>query len=40
MVDLIGQYQRIKDEVDEAVLEVISSAQFIKGPAVKDFEAN
>jgi dTDP-4-amino-4,6-dideoxygalactose transaminase len=40
MVDLIGQYQRIKDEVDEAVLEVISSAQFIKGPAVKEFEAN
>lgn len=40
MVDLIGQYQRIKNEVDEAVLEVISSAQFIKGPVVKKFEKN
>lgn len=40
MVDLIGQYQRIKGEVDKAVLEVISSAKFIKGPAVKEFEQN
>ena len=40
MVDLISQYHNIKQEIDAAVLEVIGSAQFIKGPAVKSFEAN
>lgn len=37
MVDLQTQYQKIKKEVDDAVMEVISSAQFINGPAVKIF---
>ena len=40
MVDLIGQYQKIKSEVDEAVLEVIESAAFINGPKVKEFQAS
>ena len=40
MVDLVSQYQNIKTEIDTAVLEVIASAKFIKGPAVKHFEAN
>lgn len=40
MVDLISQYQNIKDEIDTAVLDVIASAKFIKGPVVKQFEAN
>ena len=40
MVDLISQYQNIKEEIDAAVLAVIASAKFIKGPAVKQFEAN
>ena len=40
MVDLISQYKNIKAEVDQAVIEVMSSAQFIKGPAVKSFEKN
>ena len=39
MVDLKGQYQKIKSEVDEAVLEVIQSAAFINGPKVKEFQA-
>ena len=43
MVDLKGQYQKIKNEVDAAVLDVIASSAFINGPAVgafqKDFEA-
>jgi len=40
MVDLVGQYQRIKDEIDAAVLDVIGSAAFINGPAVKQFQAD
>ena len=38
MVDLSGQYQKIKQEVDTAMAEVIASASFIKGPAVKVFQ--
>ena len=37
MVDLKGQYMKIKPEVDAAIQEVIDSAAFINGPAVKDF---
>ena len=37
MVDLKSQYQKIKDEVDGAIQEVIENAQFIKGPSVKEF---
>jgi len=40
MVDLIGQYKKIKEKVDEAVIEVMSTAQFIKGPKVASFETN
>lgn len=40
MVDLKTQYQRIKQEIDEAVLECLGSSAFIKGPAVKRFEAD
>jgi dTDP-4-amino-4,6-dideoxygalactose transaminase len=39
MVDLRGQYLRIKPEIDEAILDCVSSAEFINGPAVKRFEA-
>ncbi len=38
MVDLKTQYQNISAEIDEAVLEVIRSTQFINGFAVKDFQ--
>ena len=38
MVDLVGQYEKIKTEVDEAVLGVMRSAQFINGPETKEFE--
>lgn len=37
MVDLKQQYQKIKAEVDTAVLEVLESAAFINGPQVKSF---
>lgn len=38
MVDLSGQYQRIKTEVDAAISSVLTTTQFIKGPQVKAFE--
>tara|TARA_R110002049_G_scaffold16388_12_gene65371 strand:+ start:9640 stop:10776 length:1137 start_codon:yes stop_codon:yes gene_type:complete len=38
MVDLKGQYQKIKDKVDEGIAEVINSAAFINGPYVKSFQ--
>ena len=40
MVDLVGQYQKIKPEVDAAILEILSNASFINGPAVKSFQQN
>lgn len=38
MVDLVGQYEKIKPEVDAALAEVIATATFINGPQVKAFE--
>lgn len=38
MVDLHGQYAKIKTEVDEAIQEVINSGAFVKGEHVKYFE--
>jgi len=38
MVDLKGQYGRIKSEIDQAIKEVIDNTAFIKGPDVKAFE--
>lgn len=38
MVDLRGQYEKIKEEVDTAVLNVIQSTAFIRGPEVKSLE--
>ncbi|MBQ6726461.1 MAG: DegT/DnrJ/EryC1/StrS family aminotransferase, partial [Bacteroidales bacterium] len=40
MVDLKGQYQKIKPEVDAAIQSVIDSTSFINGQPVKDFAAN
>jgi len=40
MVDLVSQYQKLKDEIDEAIFSVVSSAKFIKGPQVQSFEKN
>lgn len=38
MVDLVGQYNKIKQEVDTAVLKVIESSAYINGPEVKSFQ--
>ncbi len=40
MVDLRGQYLKIKDEVDSAIMRVIDQTTFIGGPAVKEFAAH
>ena len=40
MVDLQTQYQFIKLKVDKGIEEVLNSAQFINGPAVKTFQTN
>jgi dTDP-4-amino-4,6-dideoxygalactose transaminase len=37
MVDLAGQYQKIQQEIDQAVLDVIRSTAYINGPEVKAF---
>jgi len=38
MVDLKGQYEKIKERVDASVLEVIESTAFINGPEVHAFQ--
>ena len=40
MVDLKGQYMKIKSEVDAAISDVIDSSAFIKGPSVFSFQEN
>jgi len=40
MVDLKGQYAKIKDQVDSSILEVIENTAFINGPQVKSFQKN
>lgn len=37
MVDLHGQYLKIKNEVDAGISQVIESSAFINGPQVKEF---
>lgn len=38
MVDLVSQYEKIKSRVDEAIAKVVTSAKFINGPEVKEFQ--
>jgi dTDP-4-amino-4,6-dideoxygalactose transaminase len=40
MVDLKGQYIKIKNEIDQSVIDCISSTAFINGPSVKEFQLN
>ena len=40
MVDLKGQYLKIKPEVDAAIQNVIDNTAFINGPIVKEFAQN
>jgi dTDP-4-amino-4,6-dideoxygalactose transaminase len=38
MVDLVGQYHGIKQEVDASIARILESAAFINGPEVHDFQ--
>ena len=38
MVDLNSQYQKIKSELDQAIISVVESSAFINGPEVKMFQ--
>ncbi|HEY8734726.1 MAG TPA: aminotransferase class I/II-fold pyridoxal phosphate-dependent enzyme, partial [Puia sp.] len=40
MVDLKGQYTKIKDEVDLAIRDVLETTAFINGKQVTDFSRN
>lgn len=40
MVDLKGQYEKIKSEIDKAVLDSIGSTAFINGPPVAEFQGS
>ncbi len=40
MVDLQGQYAKIKDTVDQSIQEVLNSSAYINGPYVKEFQAD
>lgn len=40
MVDLKGQYEKIKTEVDAGIQEVLNTTAFINGPAVKEFQSD
>lgn len=37
MVDLRGQYERLRNEIDPAMRSVVESCAFINGPQVRDF---
>ncbi len=40
MVDLQSQYQKIKTEIDHAIINVIENANFINGPEVNEFKSD
>jgi len=40
MVDLMGQYRKIKDQIDKNLIECIESGRLVNGPIVSDFTNN
>jgi hypothetical protein len=40
MVDLKGQYEKLKPEIDQAIQQVIDTTAFINGPQVKEFSTS
>ena len=38
MVDLKGQYESLKAEIDSAILQALSETRFILGPNVQAFD--
>jgi len=39
MVDLVGQYNKIEQEINTNILDVIKSGAYINGPEVNFFQA-
>ena len=40
MVDLVGQYQKIKDQINRNIINSLHEGKFINGPIVKKFSQN
>jgi len=40
MVDLAGQYEKIKDEINQNIINSLQKGKFINGPIVKEFSQN
>ena len=40
MIDLNGQYEKIKDQIDRSIIKSLESGKFINGPIVKEFSNN
>ena len=40
IVDLMGQYSKIKNEIDQNIISSIESGRFVNGPIVKQFSEN
>ena len=40
MVDLMGQYSKIKNEIDKNIISSIESGRFVNGPIVSEFSNN
>ena len=40
MVDLMGQYSKIKHQIDKNIISCIESGRFVNGPVVKEFSEN
>ena len=40
MVDLVGQYEKIKDEINQNIINSLHEGKFINGPIVKEFSQN
>ena len=37
MVDLVGQYEKIKEEINQNIINLLQEGKFINGPIVKEF---
>ena len=40
MVNLMGQYSKIKDDIDRSIISSIESGRFVNGPIVREFSQN
>ena len=40
MVDLVGQYEKIKDQINQNIINSLQKGKFINGPIVKEFSHN